>query len=242
MTSGDLVQVAVFGGELVGLPEVNREHLESLMQVALSTEDGSNRIADGIANYRQGELQAFARSGEVMVQGQVNEELQRIMERSAQLEGYAQNVAGHLEIYDVATKQQRVAALTQMVSDAASLCPNTGVQAVGLVVSHIEPGYLDDALDHANEEAQVGIEGIQMTSVQSLIQAGLIPPPSSDWMHDGRPVSLRDIAASGDWQDYGSDADGALTGVLRMSDIKSEYQDPFKPWQFTKGNPNVNAN
>lgn len=245
--------------KLMDQPTMNRADLEKLMKVAVSTPEGMARVAEGVAAYRQEQLMAYAREHGPLSTESPNRAVQDIMERSARLEGYAQNAVAHVAIDGARSKDQQVAVFTELVSEAIGLVPVPGADEVGEVLGETGKKLWGAAWNHTTQlttdtitetfgsatdaeiarqirQAQLGREGVQIRSAQALLQAGLIELPQNyedTWLQGQRIIPIGDITDD-EWMGFVNESAALLGKVLDGSDIDDQYQDPFGSWNFDK--------
>ena len=235
-------------------PVLDKADLDGLLEVALSTDDGVARIAEGVAGFRQEQLGRFAG---LHPDGAAtdNAALQSILDRSAKLEGYMQHAVGDVAIEDAKSRDQQVAVFTTLVSEAVGLVPVPGTDALGDAVGNVAkdawsaawnevaevPGdtitqafgsNADAVRDQMTGEAMLGREKAVINTYLSLVQAGVVdvPPSMTDtWTPGGRLVSLGDIPAQ-DLQTFRAEAMDAMGTVVSATQLEVLYKDPFTDW------------
>jgi hypothetical protein len=243
-------------GTLLDYPVLDKVDLDGLLKVALSTEDGMSRIAEGVAGFRQMQLTNFALQHPGVEGAQVNfADLQKILNDGSRLEGYMQHSVGDIAIEGAKSADQQVAVFTGLVSEAAGLLPvpfadqagdalgEAGKKAWEAAWGHVQQiptdhvteafGNNEDvARDEQTGEAQLGRERMVISTYLSLAQAGVLDVPESmrdTWMPGGQIVSLENIKPE-DLQTFRSEAADALSTVLSVTELELTYKDPFTSW------------
>jgi hypothetical protein len=243
-------------GTLLDYPVLDKVDLDGLLKVALSTEDGMSRIAEGVAGFRQMQLTNFALQHPGVEGAQANfADLQKILNDGSRLEGYMQHSVGDIAIEGAKSADQQVAVFTGLVSEAAGLLPvpfadqagdalgEAGKKAWEAAWGHVQQiptdhvteafGNNEDvARDEQTGEAQLGRERMVISTYLSLAQAGVLDVPESmrdTWMPGGQIVSLENIKPE-DLQTFRSEAADALSTVLSVTELELTYKDPFTSW------------
>src|SRR5690606_26829386 len=111
-------------GELEHYPVMFTADLDSLMGVAMSTQEGTQNIAEGIGQYQQTQLNnlsaALAADPD---NGALLTQLKGALQHSAALQGFAEYTVGTVEIEGAADRDAQRQAFIDLVSDASSLVP-----------------------------------------------------------------------------------------------------------------------
>lgn len=243
-------------GELLDQPVLDRTDLDGLLRVALSSEEGMARIAEGVAGLRQTQLTNFAlqHPGEAGVHANAAG-LQNILSSGSRLEGYMQQSVGEIAIEGAKSADQRVAVFTGLVSEAAGLLPVPFADEIGDAAGDVGKKIWETAWGHVQEiptdrvteafgsneaaardeqtgEAQLGREKMVISTYLALAEAGVLEVPESmrdTWAPGGSLVSLGDIRPE-DYQTFRAEAADALGGVLSPSELELMYKDPFTSW------------
>jgi hypothetical protein len=243
-------------GTLLDYPVLDKVDLDGLLKVALSTEDGMSRIAEGVAGFRQMQLTNFALQHPGADGAQASfSDLQKILNDGSRLEGYMQHSVGDIAIEGAKSADQQVAVFTGLVSEAAGLLPvpfaDEAGEALGEVgkkaweaawghVQQIPTDHVTEAFGNNEDaarneqtgEAQLGRERMVISTYLSLAQAGVLDVPESmrdTWMPGGQIVSLENIKPE-DLQTFRSEAADALSTVLSVTELELTYKDPFTSW------------
>lgn len=243
-------------GELLDQPVLDRTDLDGLLRVALSSEDGMARIAEGVAGLRQTQLTNFAlqHPGEDGTRAHAAG-LQSILSSGSRLEGYLQQSVGEIAIEGAKSADQRVAVFTGLVSEAAGLLPVPFADEIGDAAGDVGKKIWETAWGHVQQiptdrvtesfgsneaaardeqtgEAQLGREKMVISTYLALAEAGVLEVPESmrdTWAPGGSLVSLGDIRPE-DYQTFRAEAADALGGVLSPSELELMYKDPFTSW------------
>jgi hypothetical protein len=237
-------------------PVMDSADLDGLLKVALSTEDGMSRIAEGVAGFRQAQLTSFAQQHPGADGAHANAQaLQTILTRNANLEGYMQHAVGDIAIEGAKSRDQQVAVFTGLVSEAVGLVPvpfadelgdaagDLGKKAWESAWSHVQEipsdritesfGNNEDAAkDEQTGEAQLGREKMVISTFLSLAESGVIeiPPTMRDtWAPGGDIISLESIRPE-DVQTFRAEAADAMGSVLSVAELELKYKDPFTAW------------
>ncbi len=178
-------------------PLLDKPDLDGLLKVALSTEEGMARVAEGVAGFRMEQLYSFA---DQHPDGATtdNAALQSVIDRSARLEGYMQHAVGDIAIEGAISRDQQVAAFTGFVSEAVGLIPVPGADAIGEVFGETAKEVVNIAWNHLQEiptdtitevwgssedavrdaetgQAMLGRQNAVITTYLALTKAGLVP-------------------------------------------------------------------
>lgn len=223
-----------------------------LLRVALSSESGMARIAEGVAHYRQTALAGWSALHESDPVRANDSALESVLATSAALEGYMSETIGQLEIGSARSSDQQVAAFSGLVSTAASLVPvpgaemlvdvagSTGNQLAGAAWSHLQtlPGEQVDQIfggaeDAARDAATRAYYDNRARSVVSsflaVAEAGVVdvPPALRDvWMPGGRLITASEIPI----EELGvraSEAGSALQHRVSVDVIAAAFADPY---------------
>lgn len=256
-----------FGARLVALddppylplvsdyPALDQTDLNGLLKVALSSEGGLARVAEGVAAYRQTVLEGFAQKYDSLDVPGARGELDRLLGDSASMEGYLQRRVGEVAIAGAESRDQQVAVFTTLVSEAAGLVPVPFAGDVGELAGEVGTKLWNTAWSHAQQlpaehitqtfasnasaeahtqsvEAERGQRDMVITSYLSLVQAGIleVPPDRLDvWAPGGELVSLGTIAPQ-DMQYYRGEVDLALRDAVDPVYLEGIYQAEFQRW------------
>lgn len=243
-------------GSLFDQPVLDPKDLDGLLKVALSSEDGMARIAEGVAGLRQTQLTNFALQHPGEDGARENfAGLQSILNSGSRVEGYMQHAVGDIAIEGAKSEDQRVAVFTGLVSEAAGLLPVPFADEAGEVVGDLGKKAWETAWGHVQEiptdhitesfgsnedaekneqtgEAQLGRENMVIGTYLSLVESGVLEVPDAmrdTWAPGGDLISLGDIRPE-DVQTFRSEASDALGRILSVSELELTYKDPFTGW------------
>jgi hypothetical protein len=241
-------------------PRLNSKDLDGLLAVALSTDEGMGRIAEGVANLRVTSLggwQALHDAGSSVATDQA---LEGLLTSTTRLEGYLQHAVAGVEIEGAATKDQQVAAFTDLVSKAAELVPVPGADDLVEIAGETGKQLVDEAWSRLREvpsgqitellggnedlvreeQTEAAVDGQArsvVTTFLALAEAGVVtvPPELQDiWMPGGELVSLSDIE-HGDLSFRHDEAANMMESILSVDTLRAAYKDPFVDWDTEKG-------
>jgi hypothetical protein len=238
-------------------PEFDQLDLDKLTKVALSTEQGTARIAEGVASYRQSMLISFAQQHPGADAAANLPALQDLMDRSAAVDGYMQNQVAHVAIEGAQSRDQQVAAFTGLVSKAVGVIPVPFSDEIGELVGDVGKNVWNSAWGQVREipvgeiketfgssEAAVrsaqeadAIQGQQrmtIASFLSLADAGLIevPPAMQDtWLSGDGMISLDQLGRE-QIPTFAREAHDAMASSLSVSELKLSYKDPVVEWVY----------
>ncbi len=239
-------------------PVMDQMDLDRLLKVALSSDEGVARVAEGIAGFRQATLSGFAQVYPSVDSVEAQTTLYEQLGKSASLEGYVQKAVGEIAIDGARSKDQQVAAFTSLVSEAAGMLPVPFAGEVGEIAGQAGTKLWDAAWSHVSEiptdrisatfagnedaqiltqtgEAQQGQRDMVINSYLSMVQAGIVDVPADKidiWAPDGELVSLATIAPER-MMEYRDEVNIAMRGVVDSSYLEGIYASEFTRW-FTK--------
>lgn len=199
-------------GPFTAYPVMDGPDVEGLLAVALSTDEGVARIAEGVAGYRQAELASFAARYPEPDAARVHAiELENILYASTGLDAV---VRGELRATGPEA-DRRVAAYVDLVSRAEADLPVPFVYRT--TDAHEDPGtdggpaWVDvrqlpaDVVERAFARAssrppseQDGRDRVWVTAYRALLEAGVLALPddlAGAWAPGGELVTLGDIPA-----------------------------------------------
>ncbi|MBN8880941.1 MAG: hypothetical protein J0H73_01315 [Salana multivorans] len=237
--------------ELLDQPQLDDAAGRSLLAVAMASDEGMARVAEGFAGYRQMLFNSFAGAGlDVRADGEV---LRNYMESAATLEGHVQKIAGDAAIDRGREVDAQIATFTDLVSDAAGWIPVPGADVVGDVVGTVGKnaytwmvsegrswsvseinGLVADnestARALANEEARVGQDKVFVSTYLALAEAGIVDLPA-DWRvgADGAPVQVSDITVQ-QLQQHRADVTGGGVAFLNEQNLLDAYGRSFETY------------
>ncbi|MTB89248.1 hypothetical protein H9L21_10210 [Aeromicrobium senzhongii] len=235
-------------GSFEHYPILFKDDLDTLMKVAMGTQDGTQSIAEGVGGYQKTQLNNIAAQ---LAQNPddpgLRTELRDILERNASLQGFTEFSVGQVEIDGAADRDAQRQAYIDLVSDAAGMIPMPGADQVGDVGSKlIDYGWSQaselgkdaagnawtseaaGATDNAEDRAEAGSNRVKVDSYLSMIESGLIPRDEvpDQWFKNGRLIELGDIPP----EQMGSYTQGAMNGVNEFAtnhDLEGAYRESF---------------
>lgn len=232
-------------GRFDDYPRLLKDDLRELMQVAVSTDEGATRIAEGIGAYQQTQVNNLAdlvandpRDGERL------NELRDVLERAGGLQGFAEHAVGSTEIAEAEDHDRRVEAFSDIVGEAAGLVPLPGSGIAGEVLSaavdqgvELGTGAFNDAYGSqteaaaasAEERAELGATRLKVNAYLSLVEAGVIPASEVDerWRDGaGGFISAADIPR-GELGDYSLDASDGLNNYAPPTELETAYKNEY---------------
>lgn len=230
-------------------PLLFKGDLESLMQVAMSTQGGTERIAEGIAAYQQTQVNNIAAElardpGNI----DLRNELTDTLAGRASLQGFAEHTVGRVDIDGAASRDAQRQAFLDALSSATSLVPLPGADAVGDATSklikygfsesvrlgkdEVADAWTNEAASVADDRAVRAEEGLRQVKIDtflSLVESGVIPPEDvpSAWLDDrGRLIDTADIP-EGQMPRYTQSAMDAVDQYISDSALDTTYKDQF---------------
>ncbi|GEL48729.1 hypothetical protein CHO01_38450 [Cellulomonas hominis] len=242
-------------------PKIYSKDLDVLLGVALSTEEGMARVAEGVANYRQTAIGGWSVLHGAGVEGATYQALEDVLTSSAGLEGHMQEALSMIDIEGARSRDQQIAAFTGLVSKAASLVPVPGAEMIVDVagstgkqladaawseIRKIPSGQITEIFggneDAARAEATDTYLDSRARSVVSsflaLAEAGVVEVPATmrdTWMPGGRLLSVSDIPLD----DLGvrtHEASTLLRPIVSVETIEGAFTDPYRVIS-TEGTP-----
>ncbi|HYQ76410.1 hypothetical protein [Cellulomonas sp.] len=235
-------------------PMLDSGDATSLLRVAVSSEEGMARMAEGVAGYRHAML-AGVTEHHLSDQGLTEEgrmAVQNILGTSARVEGAVQAMVGAVAVEGARSQDQQVAAFTSLVSEAVGLIPVPFSDEVGGAVgdlgkkawdaawgqvTEIPTDRVTDAFgsneaaarDAATGEAIDGRNKSVISSYLALVNAGVVevPPEMRDvWQPGGRLITMGDIETPA-ISSYFEKARHAMMDLVDEESLLGMYQDPF---------------
>lgn len=233
-------------------PRINTGDLDSILKVALSTDEGMARVAEGIANYRQTSIGGWSAMNAAGVASATYPALENVLTSSTRLEGHMQELLAQMDIEGAKSRDQQIAAFTGLVSKAAALVPlpgaemvvdvagTTGKQIADAAWSEIRnvPSGQITAIFGGNEDAARAAATDTFTDSQArtvvtsflaLAEAGVVdvPPELRDtWMPGGRLISVDQIPLD-DLAVRQYEAGTLLRPLVSVDEIRDAFQDPY---------------
>ncbi|WP_313409649.1 DUF6571 family protein [Aeromicrobium sp.] len=230
-------------------PVLFKGDLDSLMQVAMGTQEGTQSIAEGVGGFQKTQLNNIAAQ---LAQNPddpgLRTELRDILQRNASLQGFTEYSVGQVEIDGAADRDAQRQVYIDLVSDAAGLVPMPGADQVGeLGGKLVDFGWSQatdlgkdaagdawtseaaGATDNAETRAEAGSNRVKVDTYLSLIEAGVIPRDEvpDHWYENGRLISQSDISD----EEMGSYTQSAMNGVNEFAtnyDLEGAYRESFE--------------
>lgn len=235
-------------------PLMDKADLNGLLKVALSTDEGVARVAEGVAGFQRAQLDAYAAANPGGVPGDPGG-LERIMTSTATLEGHLQYMTGEIAIEGAESRAQRVETFTNLVSEAVGMFPVPYADEAGEILGDvgknawefawnklsemptetIDAAYSSnvDAVIQAQEEgAERAANRLVVNAYQALVQAGILeisPEIADAWAPDGVIPRLQDIAPELVGTAAG-DMGGAMDHVINEDYLRGVYERQFETY------------
>lgn len=234
-------------GEILKLqncPMINRNDLDQLMQVAVSTKDGADEIGQRIGFYQQSMLNTAAESDGTATA------IKDTIQSTAKLSGFAEYSAGQIAIDDAAEQDKHRKQMIDAINFGASILPIPGpgddvagglaANAMDASIAKARDGMSAAALKDFASEAERAtatadaaaashLSDVKARSFYAMVEAGLIDITGDSQLDpdgDGKPTPLADLEDR-----YSADSAMAAImaneGLMTAQDFKSAYEDPF---------------
>lgn len=234
-------------GEILKLkdcPMINRNDLDQLMQVAVSTKDGAEEMGQRIGFYQQTMLNTAAESDGTATA------IRDTIQSTAKLSGFAEYSAGQIAIDDAAEQDKHRKQMIDAINLGASILPVPGpgedvagglaANAMDASIAKARDGLSADAIkDFASEAERASanadaaaanhLSDVKARSFYAMVEAGLIDITGDSQLDpdgDGKPTPLADLKDR-----YSADSAMAAImaheGLMTAQDFKSAYEDPF---------------
>jgi hypothetical protein len=229
-------------------PELFKGDLDSLMQVAMGTDDGMQSIAEGVGSFQQTQLNNAAVSlGLDPEDPGVRTELRDVLERTSALTGFTEYSVGQVEIDEAESRDKQRQAYIDLVSEAAGMVPLPGAEQVGELGSKaldfgwskaVELGTdaagehfaseAEGATDKAETRAEQGSSRVKVNAFLALVDAGVIPRDEVPdiWIDNGSVISASDIKAE-DMSQYTQSAMNGVNEYATNLDLETSYKNDF---------------
>ncbi|GGU38750.1 WXG100 family type VII secretion target [Nocardioides albus] len=233
-------------------PEIYQNDLDSLMQVAVSTDEGAGNIAEGIGAFQQTKINnAAVILAENPDDPNARTQLQGAIQDGAALQGFAEYSVGEVEIENAQDKDARVQAFSDLIGEAAGFVPLPGADVVGELGSkaisagfthgvELGQGALTDhyganeggAVADQNSRAAQGATNAQINAYLTMVRAGVIDDATVPDMWKGPDGELLDPSAirPDDLSTYGQSAANGISGYSTRFDISGPYEDQFRDY------------
>lgn len=235
-------------GSFENYPELFKGDLDSLMQVAMGTEDGMQSIAEGVGAFQQTQLNnAAVALGLDPDDPGVRTELRDVLERTSALTGFTEYSVGQVEISAAEDQDAQRQAYIDLVSEAAGLVPLPGAEQVGELGSKaldfgwgkaVELGTdaagehfaseAEGATDKAETRAEQGASRVKVNAFLALVDAGVIPRDEVPdmWIQNGSLISPGDIKPE-DMSQYTQSAMNGVNEYATNLDLETSYKNDF---------------
>ncbi|MET1132752.1 MAG: DUF6571 family protein [Aeromicrobium sp.] len=229
-------------------PVLFTDDLDTLMQVAMSTGDGMQSVAEGTAAYQQTMLNNLGAQLAVNPDDPgLRTQLRGVLERTAALQGFGEYSVGQVEIDGAKDRDAQRQAFIDLVGDAAGMVPLPGADVVGELGSKVVDFGWSQAVDlgtdasgdaftsegqaatdNANDRAAAGTNRVKVSAYLALIESGVIPREEVPdmYLQNGRVISLRDIPADA-MSSYAQTAMADVGSYATDSDIELAYKNEF---------------
>jgi hypothetical protein len=241
-------------------PVLRPKDLDSLLAVAVTSEEGMARLAEGAGALRRTMVDNFAQlhPGGYPAALENDVQLGNILNNLARVDGHLQHAVGVSVVGDAVARDAQVAAFTELVSKAAGMVPvpmsgelgeligSTGTklwnagwgQVQELPAQQITEAFGDNAAAARAQQTDEAYNGRTVTVVSNflaLADAGLVDVPAPAGEVDWRPghglVSISDIEP-GQLDAYRDSAERAMGDLVNLQSVLSAYQSPFTTWSF----------
>lgn len=235
-------------GKFDHYPELFRGDLDSLMQVAMGTDEGMTSIAEGVGSFQQTQINNAAVSlGLDPDDPGVRTQLRDVLERTSALQGFTEYSVGQVEIDEAESRDQQRQAYIDLVSEAAGLVPLPGADKIGELGSQaldfgwnkaVELGTdaagehfaseAAEATDKAETRAEQGTDRVKINGFLALVEAGVIPRDEVPdiWFENGSMIDASDIDSS-EMSQYTQSAMNGVSQYATNMDFETSYRDSF---------------
>ncbi|WP_332662891.1 DUF6571 family protein [Aeromicrobium sp.] len=235
-------------GKFDHYPELFRGDLDSLMQVAMGTDEGMTSIAEGVGSFQQTQINNAAVSlGLDPDDPGVRTQLRDVLERTSALQGFTEYSVGQVEIDEAESRDQQRQAYIDLVSEAAGLVPLPGAEKIGELGSQaldfgwnkaVELGTdaagehftseAAEATDKAETRAEQGTDRVKINGFLALVEAGVIPRDEVPdiWFENGSMIDASDIDSS-EMSQYTQSAMNGVSEYATNMDLETSYRDSF---------------
>ena len=127
------------------MPQFYREDLVNMTGVAMSTEDGMVDMAEGVANYRQTQINTLAdRLADDPDDINLRTQLQGVMLDDAELRAFTTKIAGETEISDAHNTDQQRQFWSNLVAEGVKQVPIKPPIVGSIVAARDRPGHRCD--------------------------------------------------------------------------------------------------
>jgi hypothetical protein len=247
-TPGDVKFSLDHFGSFEHYPELFQGDLDSLMQVAMGTEDGMTSIAEGVGTFQQTQINNVAAElGLDPDDPGVRTQLRDVLQRTSGLQGFTEYSVGQVEIDEAVSRDEQRQAYIDLVSDAAGLVPLPGAEQIGELGSKaldygwgkaVELGTdaagehfasdAEGATDKAETRAEEGSHRVKVNAYIALVDAGIIPRAEVPdiWFQNGSMIDASDIKPS-EMSQYTQSAMNGVSEYVTNSDLETAYKNSF---------------
>ncbi len=230
-------------------PAMYRSDLDALMHVAMSTQDGTVSIAEGIAVYQQTQVNNIA--AELALDPDnlnLRTELVDTLQGGSALQGFAEYTVGSVEIDGAASRDAQRQAFLDALSSATSLVPLPGADAVGdwgsklikygfsesvrLGKGEIADSWTNEAAsvaDDATVRAEESLRRVKVDTFITLVDSGIITEDQipARWLDDrGRLIDPADVPYE-DLPYFTQSAMDAVDSYISDSGLDTPYKNQF---------------
>ena len=235
-------------GKFDDYPEMFRGDLDSLMRVAMGTDEGMTSIAEGVGSFQQTQINNAAVSlGLDPDDPGVRTQLRDVLERTSALQGFTEYSVGQVDIEGAENRDKQRQAYIDLVSEAAGLVPLPGAEKIGELGSQaldfgwnkaIELGTdaagehftseAAEATDKAETRAEQGTDRVKINGFLALVEAGVIPRDEVPdiWFENGSMIDAGDIEPS-EMSQYTQSAMNGVSEYATNMDLETSYRDSF---------------
>ncbi len=236
-------------GDFEHYPQLYKDDLNTLMRVAMGTQDGTERVAEGIAAYQQTRVNNMAAELALdPTNGTLRQELIDVLQGRAALHGFAESSVGRVEIDGAASRDAQRQAFLDAVSSATSLVPLPGAdlvgeggsklidygfnQAVSIGSGEVSDSWTNEAAsvaDDASVRADESLRRVKVDTFYSLVESGIVAKEDvpAQWLDErGRLKNPSDISRE-DLPSYAQSAMNVVNDYASDDQISGPYKDQF---------------
>ena len=228
-------------GEMEHMPRFFREDLANMTGVAMSTEDGMVDMAEGVANYRQTQINTLAdQLADNPDDIDLRTQLQGVMLDDSELRAFTTKIAGETEISDAHNTDQQRQFWTNLVAEGVKQVP-IKPPIVGTIVEHgvdLGAGAINDAwansADGVEDDWEVnatnGIGQMNFETYASMVESGVVPEsevPASFYDDRGELLGWNDVPVE-DRSSYAARAAQEMGPWISDESLESTYRSRFE--------------
>jgi hypothetical protein len=229
-------------GRMEHMPQFYREDLANMTGVAMSTEDGMVDMAEGVANYRQTQINTLAdRLADDPDNIDLRTRLQGVMLDDAELRAFTTKIAGETEISEAHDTDQQRQFWSNLVAEGVKQVP-IKPPIVGSIVEHgidLGTGAIDNAwantaegvTDEWEDNATNGIAQMNYETYASLVESGVIPEnqvPDNLFDGSGDLLGWNDLGSPADRSSYAAGAAQGMSAYISDENLESTYRSRFE--------------